>query len=487
MQPGANGTEAAVPGFQGWTLQGWAARKEPQRESGLRRSLGTATLVGLGIGAIIGAGLFSLTGIAAAEYAGPAVTLSFVLAALGCAFAGLCYSELAGMVPSAGSAYAYAYAALGALPAWIIGWDLILEYSIAGGVVAVSWSTYLQSLLHDYGIDLPHWLAASPAEGGVANLPAAGIIVALSVLLMRGVGESAVVNSIIVVLKVTIVLAVIGIGAMYVNPANWHPFIPPNQGGFGQFGISGVLRGAGVVFFAYLGFDAVSTTAAEARDPQRGMPIGILGSLAICTVLYIGFALVLTGLVPYQAMKGNAAPIALAIDKTPYHWLQVAVKLGILGGFTSVLLVNLLGQSRIVFAMAKDGMVPAVLGTLSERQTPLVANLVFMVVTAAFAAFVPIEALAKLVSVGTLFAFAIVCGAVLVLRRREPDRERPFRVPWSPVVPLLGIASCLLLMLSLPWQTWLRLVAWWVLGLVIYFAYSNRKAAAVRERQAAPS
>ena len=458
------------------------ARKEPHGESGLRRTLGTGSLVTLGIGAIIGAGLFSLTGIAAAENAGPAVTLSFLLAAIGCAFAGVCYSELAGMVPSAGSAYSYAYAALGALPAWIIGWDLILEYSVAGGVVAVSWSTYLQSVLHDFGVDLPHWLAASPAEGGVANVPAAVVIVALSLLLIRGVSESALVNSIIVVVKVSIVLTVIGVGAFYVDTANWHPFVPPNQGSFGQFGISGVLRGAGIVFFAYLGFDAVSTTAGEAKNPQRSMPIGILGSLAICTVLYIAFALVLTGIVPYHDMRGNAAPIALAIDKTPFHWLQIAVKLGIIGGFTSVLLVNLLGQSRIVFAMAEDGMVPAVLGRLHpEHKTPWVANLVFMLATTALAAFVPIEALAKLVSVGTLFAFAVVCAAVLVLRWREPGRERPFRVPWSPVVPALGIASCVLLMLSLPWQTWIRLVLWWVLGLVIYFTYSRSRATRIRD------
>ena len=468
-------------------LSSLLARKEPRGESGLRRTLGTGSLVTLGIGAIIGAGLFSLTGIAASENAGPAVTLSFLLAAIGCAFSGLCYSELAGMVPSAGSAYSYAYAALGELPAWIIGWDLMLEYSVAGGVVAVSWSSYLQSVLHDAGVDLPHWLIASPTEGGVANIPAAVIIVLLSLLLIRGVSESALVNSIIVVVKVAIVLTVIGVGAFYVNPANWHPFIPPNQGSFGQFGISGVLRGAGIVFFAYLGFDAVSTTAGEARDPQRSMPIGILGSLAICTVLYIAFALVLTGIVPYQDMKGNAAPIALAIDKTPFHWLQITVKLGILGGFTSVLLVNLLGQSRIVFAMAEDGMVPAVLGRLHPvHKTPWVANLVFMVLTTVFAAFVPIEALAKLVSVGTLFAFAIVCGAVLVLRWREPERKRPFRVPWSPVLPALGIASCVLLMLSLPWQTWIRLVLWWILGLVIFFAYSRPRASRIREAATSP-
>ena len=463
-------------------LHGLAARKEPQGETGLKRSLGTLSVVGLGIGAIIGAGLFSLTGIAAAEHAGPAVVISFMLAALGCAFAGLCYSEMAGMVPGAGSAYSYAYAAMGSLAAWIIGWDLLLEYAVAAAAVAVSWSTYVQSLLHGWGVDLPHWLAASPAEGGAANLPAAGIVVLLSVLLIGGISESAWVNALIVVVKVAIVLAVIGIGAFYVDTANWHPFIPPNTGTFGAFGLSGVMRGAGIVFFAYLGFDAVSTTAAEARDPQRSMPIGILGSLAICTVLYVGFALVLTGMVHYPDMKGNAAPIALAIDKTPFGWLQVVVKLGIIGGFTSVLLVGLLGQSRIVFAMAEDGMVPAFLGHLHPtRHTPWTANLLFMVGTGALAALVPIESLARLVSVGTLLAFAIVCGGVLVLRRREPGRKRPFRVPGSPAVPLLGIASCLSLMLSLPWQTWARLGVWFALGLLVYFSYSQRRAAAVRE------
>jgi APA family basic amino acid/polyamine antiporter len=463
-------------------LQGFLARKEPEAEPGLNRTLGVPTVVGLGIGAIIGAGLFSLTGIAAAENAGPAVTLSFLLAGIGCAFAGLCYSELAGMIPSAGSAYAYAYAGLGELVAWIIGWDLLLEYSVAAAAVAVSWSSYFQSLLHGWGLDLPHWLTAGPAAGGVINLPALAIIVLLSIVLIGGIAESALVNSLIVVLKVAIVLLVIGVGAFYVHVSNWLPFIPPNAGGFGHFGISGVLRGAGIVFFAYLGFDAVSTTAAEARNPKRAMPIGIMGSLLICTVLYIAFSLVLTGVVHYPDMKGNAAPVALLIDKTPFPWLQVVVKLAILGGFTSVLLVGLLGQSRIAFAMAEDGMIPAVLGKLHpKRKTPWVANLVFMVGTGTLAALVPIDTLAKLVSVGTLLAFAIVCGGVIVLRHREPDRPRPFRVPGSPVVPALGIVTCLLLIASLPHDTWIRLAVWFAIGLAVYFGYSHRRAAARRE------
>ncbi|WP_254070610.1 amino acid permease, partial [Acidisphaera sp. L21] len=339
-----------------------AARKPigSDKDAGLQRTLGAANLVSLGIGAIIGAGLFSLTGIAAADYAGPAVVLSFLLAAAGCALTGLCYSELASMIPSAGSAYAYAYATLGELAAWIIGWDLLLEYAVGAGTVAVSWSSYVQSLLHGWGVNLPHSLVAAPDAGGIVNLPAVGIILAISLLLIAGIRESARVNAVIVVLKVAVVLTVIGVGVFYIAPANYHPFIPDNTGTFGSFGWSGILRGAGVVFFAYLGFDAVSTTAAEAKEPQRTMPIGIHGSLVICTILYVAFAVVLTGMVNYEQMHGDAAPVATAIGRTPFVWLQVTVKLGIILGFTSVLLVGLLGQSRIMFAMAQDGMLPAV-------------------------------------------------------------------------------------------------------------------------------
>ncbi len=447
-----------------------------EADAGLKRTLGAASVVMLGIGAIIGAGLFSLTGIAAGQYAGPAVVVSFVIAAFGCALTGLCYSEMAAMLPSAGSAYAYAYAALGELVAWIIGWDLILEYSVAAATVAVSWSTYLGSLLHGWGMELPHWLG-----GGGVNIPAAGIVALLSVVLAFGTSESAKLNAAIVVLKVAIVLTVVGVGAFYIRGANYHPFIPDNTGHFGEYGWSGILRGAGVVFFAYLGFDAVSTTAGEANKPQRTMPIGILGSLTICTVLYVAFALVLVGLVPYADMKGDAAPVATAIDHTPFGWLQWVVKLGIIGGFTSVLLVGLLGQSRIVFAMAQDGMLPTVLGRLHRtRKTPWVANLTLMLLTGGLAAFAPVEALAKMTSIGTLLAFAIVCGGVLVLRWREPDRERPFRAPGGPVVPVLGVGMCLLLMGSLPLSTWLRLGGWFALGLLIYWLYAHRRAASVR-------
>ncbi|MCW6506678.1 amino acid permease [Lichenifustis flavocetrariae] len=453
----------------------------PEADHGLGRTLTVADLVTLGIGATVGAGLFSLTGIAAADFAGPAVVISFAIAAVGCALTGLCYSELAGMIPSSGSAYAYAYAALGEVVAWIIGWDLLMEYAIGAGTVASSWSSYVRSLLHGWGWDLPHWFTAVPSAGGLIDLPAAAIIVMLSLLLIAGIRESTRVNAIFVVLKVAVVLVVTGLGAFYVNPANYHPFVPDNTGQFGSFGWSGVLRGAGVVFFAYLGFDAVSTTAAEAEEPQRSVPIGILGSLVICTLLYMAFAVVLTGMVNYQKMHGDAAPVATAIERTPFLWLQVTVKLGVILGFTSVLLVGLLGQARVMFAMARDGMLPAVLGRLHPgRKTPWVAHLTMMGLTVLLAGFVPVEALSKLTSVGTLLAFAIVCGGVLVLRVREPERPRPFRVPWSPFVPALGIVTCLGMMVFLPWQTWLRLGGWLALGLVAYGLYSHRRATSVR-------
>ena len=454
---------------------------EGEGDIGLRRSLGAGQLVGLGVGAIVGAGLFSLTGIAAADYAGPAVVLSFVIAAFGCALTGLCYSELASMVPSAGSAYAYAYAALGEAVAWMIGWDLLLEYSVGAATVAVSWSSYLRSLLHGWGVELPHWMDAAPAAGGVANLPAMAVIVALSLVLMRGIAESAWVNAVITVLKLGVVAVVVGLGAFYVKGANYHPFIPPNTGHFGAFGWSGILRGAAVVFFAYLGFDAVSTTAAEAKQPQRSIPIGILGSLAVCTVLYLAFATVLVGMVNYTKMHGDASPVATAIEQTPFVWLQAVVKGGVILGFTSVILVGLLGQGRIMLAMARDGMLPTVFGRVhARRQTPWVAHASLMVGTALLAGFVPVEVLSRMTSVGTLLAFAIVCAGVLVLRRREPDRERPFRAPGGAAVPCLGIATCVAMMLSLPWQTWVRLGAWFALGLVVYAAYSHRRAAAGR-------
>jgi APA family basic amino acid/polyamine antiporter len=458
----------------------------------LRRALGPLSLIGLGIGAIIGAGLFSLTGIAAAENAGPAVVLSFVVAAIGCAFAGMCYSELASMIPVAGSAYTYAYATMGEFVAWIIGWDLVLEYAVGAATVSVSWSRYVVSLLHEWGLNLPAQLTISPfdtaklADGtevqGFVNLPAIFVIAVISLLLMRGISESAKVNNTIVVIKLAVVAAVIGVGAFYVKSQNYVPFIPPNTGNFGEFGFSGIMRGAGVIFFAYIGFDAVSTAAQEAKNPQRDMIWGILGSLAICTVLYVCFALVLTGMVNYQAMRGDAAPVATAIDMTPFKWLQVAVKLGIICGFTTVILVMLLGQSRVFYAMSHDGLLPRVFSRLHETwQTPWRSNAIFMVFTGALAGLVPISSLGHMTSIGTLLAFVIVCAGVVVLRRTQPQQKRSYRVPLSPLFPALGILVCLAMMVSLDIATWIRLAVWLVIGLAIYFGYGRRHSKVARQ------
>ena len=462
-------------------------------ENLLRRTLGAPSLIGLGIGAIIGAGLFSLTGIAAAEYAGPAVVLSFVVAAIGCGFAGMCYSELASMIPVAGSAYTYAYATMGELVAWIIGWDLVLEYAVGAATVAVSWSAYVVSLLRGWGIDLPAQYVTSPfntvqlADGshasGIVNLPAIFIVVMISLLLMRGIRESARVNGVIVFVKVAVVLVVIACGAFYVRMRNYHPFIPPNTGEFGHFGISGMMRGAGMIFFAYIGFDAVSTAAQETKDPRRDMSIGILGSLAICTVLYIAFALVLTGLVYYRDMLGDAAPVATAIDRTPFHWLQTAVKLGIIGGFTTVILVMLLGQSRVFFTMAEDGLVPRAFAVVHPRwRTPWISNLIFMVFASLLTGFLPIQKLGHMTSIGTLLAFMIVCAGVMVLRRTNPEQLRGYWTPLSPWVPILGILVCFAMMVSLDRATWLRLVVWLAVGLLIFFGYSRTHSRISRSR-----
>jgi APA family basic amino acid/polyamine antiporter len=467
-------------------LKSFLARKPigGEHEQGLRRTLTAGDLLFLGVGATVGAGLFSVTGIVAADYAGPAVVISLVVAAVACMLTGLCYGEMAGMVPSAGSAYAYAYAALGELAAWIIGWDLLMEYAIGAGTVASSWSSYLRSLLRGWGLTLPDVISKVPSAGGIMDLPAIVILVALSVLLIAGVSESARVNAAMVVLKVGVILVVIGLGAFYVTSANYHPFLPANTGSFGHFGWSGVLRGAGVIFFAYLGFDAVSTVAGEVKEPQRSVPVGIIGSIAICAVLYVAFAIVLTGLVSYKDTRGDASPVATAIERTPYFWLQVTVKLGVMLGFTSVLLVGLLGQGRVMFAMARDGMLPAVLGRVHPtRKTPWAAHVMMLSLDVILAGFVPVETLSRLTSVGTLLAFAIVCGGVLVLRVRDPQRPRPFRVPLYPLVPVMGIASCLFMMAFLPPETWTRLGLWLVLGLGVYVFYSHRRAAAARAAQ----
>ncbi len=463
-----------------------------QGEGTLKKTFGSWGLVALGVGAIIGAGLFSLTGIAAAENAGPAVALSFVIAALGCAFAGLCYAEFASMLPVAGSAYTYSYATMGEFIAWIIGWDLVLEYALASATVAVSWSQYFNELLKVFHLEIPVEFLKGPFEGGIINIPAIVIVCLLSLLLIRGTQESARVNNLLVILKVTVVVIFIALGWQFINPANHDPFIPANAGEemvksgelsftaflsseyFGEYGWSGVLRAAGVVFFAFIGFDAVSTAAQEAKNPKKGMPFGIIGSLIICTVLYVLFAYVLTGLENYLVFKGDAKPVATAFAKTGYHFLNTALIVTIIAGYTSVILVMLLGQSRVFYSMSKDGLLPKMFSDLSKRQTPWKTNLVFMVFVSLFAGFVPVSDLGHMVSIGTLFAFTLVCIGILVLRKTQPDIERPFKTPFVPLVPVLGIVVCLIMMVSLPVESWERLAIWLALGLVIYFAYSKK-------------
>jgi basic amino acid/polyamine antiporter, APA family len=457
----------------------------------LKRSLTASQLVALGIGAIIGAGLFSLTGLAAAQNAGPAVVLSFILAAIGCAFAGLCYSEFATMIPIAGSAYTYSYATMGELMAWIIGWDLVLEYAVGASTVAVSWSGYVVSFLKDFGIDFPAQLAASPFEPvtlpgtttviqGVINLPAFFIIVIVSGILIIGIQESARANAVIVVLKVSVAILFIILGWAYINTKNYTPFVPPNTGTFGEFGWSGVLRGAGKVFFAFIGFDAVSTAAQEAKRPQRDMPIGIVGSLAVCTVLYVVFSHVLTGIVSYKDLN-VAAPVAVAIDRTAYTFLRPAVKGAIILGFTSVILVMLLGQSRVFFSMSRDGLLPKIFSDIHPKfRTPWRSNLLFMVFTGLFGAFAPLSTLGDMTSIGTLFAFVLVCIGIMVMRRTHPDRPRPFRTPLVPLVPILGIAFNLFLMFGLGLSNWIRLFGWMGAGLIVYFTYSRKRSITAR-------
>jgi len=480
-------------------------------EHALKRALGPINLITLGIGAIIGAGIFVLTGAAAAQYAGPAIVLSFVLAGIACAFAGLCYSEFASLIPIAGSAYTYGYATLGEIFAWIIGWDLILEYAFGAATVASGWSGYVVSLLQDWGIHIPPALTATPGtalvmyhnrwerlatilpslqahgidpatlphSSGIFNLVAFIGIVMVTTILVIGIQESANFNSAIVIVKVSIVLVFIGIAANYVlkHPAvasaNWHPFIPPNAGEFGKYGWSGVARGAAVIFFAYIGFDAVSTAAQESKNPQRDMPIGILGSLLICTILYILVSGLLTGVVSYTALN-VPDPVAIGIDATGIRWGSLLVKLGAIAGLGSVMLVMLLGQSRVFFSMSRDGLLPQWAGRVHARfRTPYISSITVGIFVAIFAALIPIGILGELVSIGTLLAFVIVCAGVWMMRRRRPELKRPFRAPWVPVVPILGIFVSGLMMVSLPLDTWLRLVIWLLIGMAVYFFYGR--------------
>ena len=454
-------------------------------KSELKRELTATNLVALGVGAVIGAGIFVITGYAAAVHAGPAVVISFVISAFGCALAGLCYSEFSSMFPVAGSAYSYSYATMGEFIAWILGWDLILEYLFGASTVAVSWSGYVVSFLTNLGIKLPAVITSAPIDytadgwvftGAIINFPAVFIVAILVTMLVIGVKESAKFNNIIVLIKVIVILLFIGFGISFIDTQNWKPFIPANTGGFENFGWTGILSGAAIVFFAYIGFDAVSTAAQEAKNPQRDMPRGILISLLICTVLYIAVALVLTGIVKYTQLD-VPAPIAVAINAAgkSLRWLSPIINIGAIAGLSSVVMVLLFGQSRIFFSMAHDGLLPPIFSKVHKKfKTPYITTIIIGVGCALFAGVFPINILGKMVSIGTLLAFTIVCIGIIVLRKKRPDLPRPFRTPLVPLIPILGAAVCMLQMVSLSIDTWLRLIIWMAIGLVIYFSYSRK-------------
>ena len=459
----------------------------------LKRTLGPGALVALGIGAVIGAGIFVRTAAAIAERSGPSVTIAFAIAGLGCAFAGLCYAEFVSIIPIAGSAYTYSYATMGELVAWIIGWDLILEYAVGAATVAIAWSEYFNKVLEYVGLQVPYQWSHSPLEAmggtgvhGIMNIPALAILLILSLLLARGTHESAWVNNIIVITKVSIVVAVIIIGWGFINPANHTPYIPapttyttPQGVTHAYGGIMGILGAAGVVFFAFIGFDAVSTAAQEAKNPKRDMPIGILGSLVVCTVLYVLFAHVLSGVATVEDFRteGSEASVAYAISKymIGYEWLSKFVTVAVLAGFSSVILVMLLGQSRVFYSMSRDGLVPRVFSELHPRyRTPYKANMLFFVLTGLFGAFLPESIVGEMTSIGTLFAFMLVCAGVWILRVRRPDLKRSFTVPALPFVAIMGIVVCGSMIYGLGWTNWLRLIVWLIIGLVFYFGYGKR-------------
>jgi len=441
--------------------------EEAADSQGLKRALRAFDLTMLGIGAIVGAGIFVLTGVAAAEYAGPAVVLSFVVSGFACAMAALCYAELAAMIPVAGSAYSYSYATMGELVGWIIGWDLVLEYAVGAAAVAVGWSGYLRVILEGLGVHLPVALTRAPgaAPGAIIDLPAVLIVLAVSAILYVGISESARINSVIVAIKLTVIAIIIGAGAFYIRPSNWHPFAP--------FGWHGVMQGAAVIFFAYIGFDAVSTAAEEVVDPKRDLPIGILASLFVCTALYILVAAVITGMIPARSIDINA-PLASAFVTRGLGVLSGVISVGAVAGLTSVLLVLLLGQSRIFFAISRDGLLPAAFSKIHPRfKTPYIPTVVTAVAVATAAGLLPIQDIAELTNIGTLFAFVLVCLGVWILRHTEPGMARPFRTPLVPIVPILGTGFCGYLMTSLPTVTWIRFFIWMAIGFVIYFTYGR--------------